>query len=434
MIENHLALGWYPWLDAQNRATFDLAFQIPSRDQLAASGVNESAVSRGGVTISHWTVDPAAPLAGFEIGPYRRLEADPDSLPHVSVLLLDPHHPGETERLNLAEHGSRTSDQRVAGEVVDEALFFRRAFGAPAAHPLTAVEGAEDGVTHSPQLVRLPMVFESAPDPAVPEQFYRAREVARQWWGVAAWAAGSHDAWLSEGLANFSAVWFAQNDAPGTAGYLGLLESWRQQLVDQRAALRGRNVPPGPLLMGARLDESAGVGAATGTADHDHLVRQATWVIHMLRGLMLGPDDPEERRFGALLREFYGAHRGRAFTTAEFRTAAERAMGRDLGWFFDQWVDHAAIPTYTFSYRVDRGGDGRYVVHGRVRQSHVPATFRMAVPVRVETTAGAPTRLRVEVQGPLTEFELPAMSEKPDRVVFNDLNAVLCEVVEAPWE
>jgi hypothetical protein len=56
------------------------------------------------------------------------------------------------------------------------------------------------------------------------------------------------------------------------------------------------------------------------------------------------------------------------------------------------------------------------------------------VPVRIELPAGAPERLRVQVSGPVTEFDLPPVSRKPTRVVFNDLGAVLCEVLEAPWE
>jgi hypothetical protein len=54
--------------------------------------------------------------------------------------------------------------------------------------------------------------------------------------------------------------------------------------------------------------------------------------------------------------------------------------------------------------------------------------------VRIELPAGAPERLRVQVSGPVTEFDLPPVSRKPTRVVFNDLGSVLCEVLEAPWE
>jgi hypothetical protein len=434
LIYNDAALGWYPRLDRQSRSTFEMSFELPSHLQLAASGENASTATRGGITTSRWNVDTPVRFATFELGMFRRFELEPDSLPRLSVLLVDAHRAGQSGKLGLTGDSPRTPEQRLAGEVAGQAMFFRRAFGSLSARPLSAVEGTEAGVTSSPQLVRLPMIFESEPDQAEPPPFFRAREIARQWWGVETWPATSRDAWLCEGLANFSAAWCVQSGTRGTEAYLGLLESWRRQLVEQREALPGRTTPPSPLRLGARLDESPGSGTRTDGADQAHLVHQATWVIQMLRGLMLDPEDPDEHRFEGLLRSFYAEHRGGAIRTEAFRAAAERAAGRDLGWFFDQWVDHAAIPTYTFSYRVDKGADSRYVVRGRVRQAHVPPSFRMDVPVLVETESGAPARLRVQVQGPETEFELPAMTEKPVRVVFNDLGAVLCEVVTAPWE
>ncbi|MGH7740412.1 MAG: hypothetical protein ACRENS_00155 [Candidatus Eiseniibacteriota bacterium] len=434
LISNHAPLGWYPRLDTQSRGTFDLTFQLPSHYQLAASGLNESTVTRDAVTTSRWTVDSPAPFALFEFGRFRRLDAQPDSLLRVSVLLVDEHHAGRSEKLNPAASAPRTPEQSLAAEIASEAQFFRHAFGPLPDRPVSAVQGAVDDATASPQLVRLPMIFADEPDADVPPLFYRAREMARQWWGVQTWPASSHDRWLCEGLANYSAAWYAQSMVPQPDDFFGLLDSWRRRLIAERDFLPDRATPASPLRAGARLDESPGSGTRVAGADERHLEPKAAWVIHMLRGLMLDPADPDEQRFGDLLRGFYAAHRGTAFTTADFRAAAEAASDRDLGWFFDQWVDHSAIPTYAFSYRVDRNRDGQYVVRGRVKQSKVPPSFRMDVPVRVETGAEAPARLRVQVQGAVTEFELPAMSEKPSRVVFNDLGAVLCEVVEGAWE
>jgi hypothetical protein len=434
VIYNDAGQNWYPWLDRQSRSQFEMSLEAPSHFQVAASGVNTSTVTRGGLTTSHWNVDAPVPLVSFELGLFRRFDLEPDSLPRLSVLLVDARHAGQSEKLRLTAGAARTPEERIATEVANQAIFFRHAFGALPDRPISAIEGSEESATSSPQLVRLPMIFASEPNQAEPAPFFRARELARQWWGNQTWPATSHDAWLCEGLANFSAAWCMQTGPTGTEAYLGLMESWRQQLVEQRDALPGRSTPPSALRMGARLDESPGSGTRTEGADQEHLVHQAAWVIHMLRGLMLDPEDPDERRFADLLRSTYAEHRGRALSTSSFRAAAERAAGRDLGWFFDQWVDHTAIPTYTFSYRIDRGSDGRYVVRGRVRQTHVPPSFRMDVPVRVEADTGAPERLRVQVQGAVTEFELPPMSQKPVRVVFNDLGAVLCEVVSSPWD
>ncbi len=45
---------------------------------------------------------------------------------------------------------------------------------------------------------------------------------------------------------------------------------------------------------------------------------------------------------------------------------------------------------------------------------------------------GGVARVRVLVQGPKTEFEIPVPME-PRKVVFNDLASVLCEAQSVPW-
>jgi hypothetical protein len=61
-------------------------------------------------------------------------------------------------------------------------------------------------------------------------------------------------------------------------------------------------------------------------------------VFHMLRR-MLGDD-----RFFAALGEFVGANRFMSVSWGDMRATFERALGADLGWFFDYWVDGTAMP------------------------------------------------------------------------------------------
>ena len=42
-------------------------------------------------------------------------------------------------------------------------------------------------------------------------------------------------------------------------------------------------------------------------------------------------------------------------------------------------------------------------------------------------------RLRVKVQGPLTEINLPPMPAKPTSLLFNDLSGVLADVRMEKW-
>ncbi|HTM56845.1 MAG TPA: M1 family aminopeptidase, partial [Candidatus Udaeobacter sp.] len=427
---NQAYSGWYPRLDGETPATFDLRFHCPRAYDVVAAGRNASRTARGDDVESRWVVDTPAQSVSFDIGLFRAIDLEPDSLPPIHVLLADPQHSGRIDR--LAPRGSaasRSIEQRIAMEVAEEAAFFRRRFGPLPAVPLHAVETTDDVLVAYPQLVHLPLIFHRQTDPDLTPGFYRAHEMAHQWWGLAVDTRTYHDAWLSEGFADFSAAWFVQNGPQGGERYLGILGAWRRRILENRRYLFGKTTPAAPISLGDRTTSSLTEG------DYDVLVyNKGAWVLHMLRSLLLDGSDPEERRFRSLMSDFYTAHAGGAVSTQEFRAAAEHAIGQDLGWFFDQWIDHAEIPTYAFSSRIERDPSGGYVVHGRVAQSNVPPGFRMEVPVRVEYDQGRFDRLRVHVEGPVTEFRLPASHEAPKRVVFNDLESVLCEVVETPWK
>ena len=86
-------------------------------------------------------------------------------------------------------------------------------------------------------------------------------------------------------------------------------------------------------------------------------------------------------------------------------------------------------PTYRWTWTATQPTAGQWVVHGSVRQSNVPDGFRAPVIVRVDFGGGRFARTRVWVNGPETTFDLPATTEKPTGVRFNDLESVLAEVV-----
>ena len=80
-----------------------------------------------------------------------------------------------------------------------------------------------------------------------------------------------------------------------------------------------------------------------------------------------------------MLRDFLSANAGRYPTTEDLAAAAATHLGGDWGWFFDQWVYRAAVPTYRWKARTVAGSGGGYVVELSVRQEGVPEGFRMPV-------------------------------------------------------
>ena len=121
----------------------------------------------------------------------------------------------------------------------------------------------------------------------------------------------------------------------------------------------------------------------------------------------------------------------RSMLATDLQAVVERHLGGKVDWFFNQWVYGTDIPTYEWSYRTERGQDGKPRLKLRVLQRDVPDDFVMPVPVRLEF-AGGEAMFRVVVKGPKTEFETQLPAE-PKRVVFNEFESVLADVKQAKW-
>jgi len=108
----------------------------------------------------------------------------------------------------------------------------------------------------------------------------------------------------------------------------------------------------------------------------DYSYRKGAWVLHMLRGVI-----GDETFFGVL-----EAYRDRfeylTATTEDFQGVAEEVWGRDLGWFFDQWVYHGGAPAYRFGRR-ELVLDGERYLEVSLEQSQNESVFQM--PVTIET-------------------------------------------------
>ena len=99
-----------------------------------------------------------------------------------------------------------------------------------------------------------------------------------------------------------------------------------------------------------------------------------------------------------------------------------------MTWFFDQYVYGTDIPKYRFSYTSEKLPDGKFQVNCKIIQEKVPESFKMYIGLKLFCRGRNLGRLRLEVKGKETIIKLPPLSEKPEEIIFNDLNSVLCEV------
>ncbi|MBL0180493.1 MAG: hypothetical protein IPP98_15480 [Gemmatimonadetes bacterium] len=204
--------------------------------------------------------------------------------------------------------------------------------------------------------------------------------------------ASYRDQWLSEGFSNFSGLWYTQIALKKSKYYFDQLDLWKTDL-------RARQGEVGPVGLGYRT-ATASDGSEYGLV----VYQKGAWALHMLRILMLDLRTMKEEKFEATMRDYFQTYKGRAASTDDFRRIAEQHAGSPLDWFFDQWLTTTAIPEYRVAWTAAPGEAGKYVVKLRVKQQNVSETFLAYVPIKLELEGGGVARLRVKVQGPLTEI------------------------------
>jgi hypothetical protein len=113
--------------------------------------------------------------------------------------------------------------------------------------------------------------------------------------------------------------------------------------------------------------------------DVDLTYNKASWVVHMLRGV-LGDED-----FFAGLLHYRALYGGGTANTEQLRDAMEDVSGRDLDAFFQQWIYGEYYPVYRVAWTEASGGVD--VVVEQIQTN--TGLFTMPIQVRVLTTAGA---------------------------------------------
>ncbi len=182
--------------------------------------------------------------------------------------------------------------------------------------------------------------------------------------------------------------------------------SWALGLTPQERARSGRVEPPPRLPEGYRVNavtiprrDSAGLAMLRlellgrtepiGTVAHEFrefamynamIYNRAEAMYGQLRDAI---GDAAFRRF---LRDYYHRWALKHVDERAMRVSAERASGRDLRWFFDEWVHHVGLTDYALSdARVERMPDGRWRTRAVVVRR---GEYRHPMPVGVRTTTG----------------------------------------------
>jgi len=191
-----------------------------------------------------------------------------------------------------------------------------------------------------------------------------AHELAHQWFGDLLSCESWRELWLNEGFATFMAGdWMdSRQDA---ADHAAQVQGWLDSVRNQPAPMAGR------FFQGA------------GAAPNANVYGRGAAVLQMLR-VYLGED-----RFWEGIRGYVQAHQHGQVATIDLQRALEASSGRQLDWFFEQWVELGAVPSLTVR---SHSAEGRLTV--TVEQQVDDTHPRFSLPVTIEVGAADGTVLR----------------------------------------
>ena len=383
------ASRWFPFHDyAADRATSDITFIVPAGLQVAGTSddpvVAQPAPKEGAVRYRFVHRKPVL-IGNFAAGQYIN-----KNLTFGKYQLQLYAMPGSEKRIDgFAE---------LTGRVLE---FYSKHYGAPLfGNKLVIVQIDDESLdTYSgPGIVYLSSKMFDSSRP-IPEEKLE-REIAYQWWGQSVGLKSFDDAWLSQGLAEWSG--FAYRESVLSTG--GLDAAQREQ---QERALT--------------FEQTASIARAPGALDDQSAAYQSivfykgSMVFRMLRETI------GRQNFEKLLYTFLENYRGKNASIDEFEKLASKISQQNLRYFFAQWVEGTGVPEFTVDYQIIRTRSGKFRTRGTVKQNLENLRMPVELLLRAE---GDNQQSIVRVEGRSEDFDFESNGQ-PIEVVVDPNNKIL---------
>ena len=284
--------------------------------------------------------------------------------------------------------------------------------------PFSAV--ADNLVFLSRDLVRVPDLIHKL------SAYFLARGVAQQWWGLKTAYHLDTERWIGAGLVSFMAFQWLEQHYGADRNFL----SWQAGWLPNFSLREQSNDIPYRRFAVHDLDQIMRTSWGT-TRDREGLrfsyEKKGALVYSMLYNL-LGAE-----AFREFLHQLGAEAGGMMITTEDVQRAAERVSGKDLEWFFQQWVKDRvkldyAVGKLDVSMRQDAQGQRLYVnkveIH-RLGEAVMPVEVTLITAdgqVHIEHLAGQARTETVVWEGPepVRDVQIDADRRLPDVQPLNN--------------
>jgi aminopeptidase N len=373
------AARWFPFHDyAADRATSDISISIPTGYTLA--GYSDLPVTNAG-------------------GKYRFVQNKPALIGNFTY---DRY---TTRSLKFGEYDLQfytkaANDALVQqyAETLGKALdFYTKRYGAPNGGKKLIVAQIDDDSLeyYSAQgmIFMASRLFDESRD-SVEERLQR--EAAMQWWGLTVGLKSFDDAWLSQGLAEYSAYALRESTLTGAQ-----LENLRRELLEKALTFEQT---ASLLRAPSNLDDQS-------TAYQYIMYSKGAMVYKLLR------DTLGEQKFNQLIRTFLDRYRDKNASVDDFEKLTNEVAGQNMRYFFARWVEGTGVPEFKSDYLIIRTRAGKFITRGTVRQNYDNLRLPLEIQLRSEGGDGMKT-VTVQVDESSADFNIES-DGKPLEVIID---------------
>jgi aminopeptidase N len=370
-----LAHQWLPTIDhPYDKATSEFLVTAPAKYQVVANGLLVEEIDLGGgQRLTHWK--QSVPIATW--------------LNNIGVAQFASIHVGNAAGVPLEtwvfpkerDAGMATFD----GPMRQAIEFYSGRIGPYPYEKLAAVENGAaggGGMEHASAIF-----FGQNSVSGRPASSLVAHETAHQWFGDSVTEKDWDDVWLSEGFATYFALLATEHYQGRDAFVAGLKQS-------RAGIFRNEKSMPGV----AVVQNKPWKGIPNSV-----IYQKGAWTLHVLRG-EIGTDT-----FWAGIREYYRRYRDANASTQDLRQVMEEVSGKDLGWFFQQWMYRAGSPAVEGGWKYNAA---TRKIEIDLAQTQPGEAFRLPLEVGVAAPGAAQLKIeKLELNARQQRFEIAADQE-----------------------
>jgi aminopeptidase N len=217
-----------------------------------------------------------------------------------------------------------------------------------------------------------------------------AHEIVHQWFGDMASEKSFAHLWLSEGFATYlTNVYWEQKYGKAKAN---------ERLIEEREKVIGF----------VRHNDHPVVDSISDFMDllNANSYEKGSWVLHMLRG------EVGDSVFRKIIREYYQQYKGDNADSREFEWVSEKVSGKNLKWFFDQWLYQPGVPKINVQWKM-KGNKLSVTV-----QQATKSIFQFPLTIGYYSADGNLQTQKIKITKSSETFILP-INSKPAKMVLD---------------